>query len=114
MARPIVDSGRPRGVGAGSWVLPTDKATALVLLVEECELRVLAGGEVVVSSLVGLWMIWVILALGLKMGVVGVMDRGMTLEGVERDKACCGGEKIACIHAVEPTLAVRARGNGAG
>lgn len=55
--RPIVDIDRPRGVGAGNWVLPTDEAIVLVLFVEERELRVLAGGEVVDSSFVGFWMI---------------------------------------------------------
>ena len=38
-------------------MLPTDEAIVLVLFVEERELRVLAGGEVVDSSFVGFWMI---------------------------------------------------------
>jgi len=114
IGRPIVDIGRPRGVGAGSWVLTTDEAAVLVLLVEERELRVLAGGEVVGSVFPGPWMMWVIFALGLNMGVVGVMTGERVFEGTERGKGCCGGERRVWILAVEPTLAVRAWINGEG
>src|SRR5258706_6332610 len=69
---PTVDSGRPRGVPAGKWGIPTDEATALVLLADERELRVLVGGEVVASSFVGPCMIWVIFALGRNTGVAGL------------------------------------------
>ena len=93
-----------------------------MLLVDERELRALVGGEMVDSSLAGPWTIWVIFALGLNMGVVGVMAGEGAFGGVERVRGgcgcgcgCgCGGEKRACIPAVEPTLAVRVRGNGEG
>lgn len=55
-----------------------------------------------------------IFAFGLKVGVENVMAGDRTVEGVERGKACCGGEKSVCMLAVEPTLAVRARGTGEG
>ena len=78
-----------------------------VLLVDERELRVLVGGEMVDSSFEGPWMIWVILALGRNMGVVGAVAGEREFEGVERDNGCCGGDKRACIPVMEPTLAVR-------
>jgi len=112
--RPVVGSGCVRGVPADSWGFPTDKATALALLVDERELRVLVGGEAVDSSFVGPWMIWVIFALGRNMGVVGAVIGERILEGVEKANGCCGGDKRVCILVVEPTLAVRVRGNGEG
>jgi hypothetical protein len=85
-----------------------------VLFVDERELRVLVGGEAVASSFVGPWMMWVILALGRNMGVAGAVAGERIFEGVVRGNGCCGGDKRACIFAVEPTLAVRVRGNGEG
>lgn len=69
----MVDSGRPRGVPVGKWEVPTDEATALVLLADERELRVLVGGEVAASSFAGPCMIWVIFALGRNAGVAGAV-----------------------------------------
>ena len=69
----MADSGRPRGVPAGKWEIPTDEAAALVLLTDERELRVLVGGEVVASPFAGPCMIWVIFALGRNTGVAGAV-----------------------------------------
>ena len=96
-------------------MLPTNGAATLVLRVDERELRVLAGGEMVGSSFAGPGMIWVIFALGRNVGVAGVMaGEGRFEDGETEGDRCCGGEKRACIVVVEPTLAVRVRGNGEG
>lgn len=79
----------------------------LVLLVDERELRLLVGGEVVNSSFEGPCMIWVIFALGRNMGVAGAVAGERRFEGTERGNGCCGGDKRACIAVMEPTLAVR-------
>jgi hypothetical protein len=60
-------------------------------------------------------MIWVTLALGRNIGIVGVVaGEGAIVEGAEGGNGCCGGDMRPCMLTVEPTLAVRVRGNGEG
>src|ERR1700679_284586 len=72
-------------------MLPTNEAATLVLRVDERELRVLAGGEMVGPSFAGPWMIWVIFASGRNMGVAGVMaGEGRFEDGEKEGESCCG------------------------
>jgi hypothetical protein len=86
---PLLRSVALKGWG-GQLGFPTDEATVFVLLVDERELRALVGGEMVGSLLAGPWKIWVIFALGLNMGVAGVMAGEGAFGGVERVKGGCG------------------------